>query len=95
MITKVTRWIHEEFCAIQASHRSIPWRYIIDYISSGCFLSDNIKIKIRINTIPITWTDWKVTPSHNALVTTAMTGSIVPNNVVSLGDKYLRLSINR
>lgn len=67
----------------------------IDYISSGCFLSDNIKIKIRINTIPMTWTDWKVTPSHNALVTTAITGSIVPNNVVSLGDKYLRLSINR
>lgn len=43
----------------------------------------------------MTWTDWKVTPSHNALVTTAITGSIVPNNVVSLGDKYLRLSINR
>lgn len=32
-------------------------RRFIGYISSGCFLSDNIKIKIRINTMPTTCID--------------------------------------
>lgn len=60
--------------------------YVAHYVPSGCFFKERMRMSNIINSIPKICRGLNVIFSQRLLATTATTGSIVPNNVVSFAE---------